>query len=96
MIVVRVELWPLGNKERSRHLGTAVIANDGTGTRDRGNYHVLLGKFGEQDPERLLRVKSAAWRRGRVEGFPRIVQGPWDLLGRALAGTLGARMRRSS
>lgn len=82
MIRVTVELWPHGDKSRKWHLGTAIIANDGTGTEEIGNYRVTLSKWGR--PQRV-------WRRGRVEGFPRKSRGPWDLLYRALQATVGAR-----
>lgn len=93
MIVIRVELWPGGDEDRATHLGTAVIANDGTGTRYIGNYNVFLGKWGEEDPMRLVKVKSARWKTGRVEGFQRLIRGPWDLMGSALSSMLGRRLK---
>lgn len=58
------------------------IVNDGTGTPTHGNYDVRLLTW--HDPPRV-------WRKGRVEGFPRQRLGPYDLLLRALATTVGAR-----
>lgn len=83
MIVVRIELWPQGQKARARHLGTAQIWNDGTGDRGRGNYHVTLSKWGSRE----------TWRAGLLQGFPRLHLGPWDLLLRALIATVGKRNR---
>lgn len=84
MIVVTVELWPHGDERRKRHLGTATIANDLSGTQDTGNYHVMLSKAGRP---------KETWRRGRVEAFPRLSRrlGVWDLLYRALRDSVGER-----
>jgi hypothetical protein len=59
MIVVKVELWPHGNQSRARELGALIIANDATGTPERGNYRFSFSK---------LRGKVHA---GTVRGFPR-------------------------
>lgn len=82
MLVVTIELWPRGDESRKRHLGTARIVNDGTGTADSGNYRVELSKWG--------RPKSV-WRQGTVRGFPRRRRGPWDLLYRALGAAVRGR-----
>ena len=82
MIRVTVELVPHGDESRKRHLGTAVIVNDATGTHWTGNYRVVLSKMGRPDE---------FWRRGGVEGFPRLRLGAWDLLYRALRETVGSR-----
>lgn len=82
MLVVTIELWPGGDQARKRHLGTARIANDGRGTLSAGDYDVTLSRCGQP---------NQAWRRGRVEGFPRRRLGPWDLLYRSLAATVGDR-----
>lgn len=80
MIRVTVELVPHGTGEPVR-LGSAVIANDGTGGMKVGNYEfALAGK-------KLNRW----WRRGRVEKFPRLRLGPWDLLYRVLREAVGDR-----
>lgn len=84
MIVIRIEMWPLGDEKRKRLLGIARISNDGLGTADTGNYKVELSKFGSE---------TQIWKRGRVESFPRLKLGPWDLLFRALARTVGYRSK---
>jgi len=86
MIRVTVELIPYGDESRTRHLGTAIIANDGQTTlyesEQLGSYNVTLS---------TRRSPEAIWRRGRVESFPRKRLGAWDLLYRALAATVGDR-----
>jgi hypothetical protein len=84
MLVIRIELWPLGNEQKKRELGLAHIVNDGSGTGDVGNYDVRLFKSPEY-------AKSAGTWKGRVDGFPRRRLGPWDLLFRALQSTVGTR-----
>lgn len=83
MIVVRVELWPQGDKSKARCLGEAEIANVGD-TQQAGDYDVRLLKWG---------AGRRTWKAGRVTGFPRLKLGPWDLLYRALAAIVHGRNR---
>lgn len=80
---MRIELWPSGDKTKARHLGTAYIANDMTGTGQIGNYRVMLSKWG--DP-------LSVWKTARVTGFNRLKGSPWELLRRALAQAVNARV----
>jgi hypothetical protein len=75
MLRVTIELWPFGEERWKKHLGTAIVANDGTGTETKGNYDVRLLKWGDS---------GKVWKEGRVKGFPRLSRGPWDLLYLAL------------
>lgn len=81
MIEVIVQLLPRGSREGARLLGIAKIANDGTGTQDRCDYDVTLSKFGGK----------GTWKKGFVQGFPRLKQGPWDILYQALRSVVGSR-----
>ena len=81
MLRVTIEFLP-GGFGPAQHLGTAVIANDGTGTPQLGNYTVRLSKRGKP---------GQAWKRGTVQGFPRQALGPYDLLYRCLEATVGRR-----
>jgi hypothetical protein len=83
MIIVRVELWPRGDKSKARCLGEAEIANVG-GTKEIGDYDVRLLKWG---------AGRRTWKKGRLAGFPRLKLGPWDLLYRALAAIVHDRNR---
>ncbi len=82
MIRVTVELLPGGREDRKRHLGTAIIVNDGSGDLSTGNYTVSLSKRGRPKDK---------WKTGSVRRFPRKRLGAWDLLYRALADTVGER-----
>lgn len=90
MIRVTVELIS-GNDGHLEHLGTAIIGNDLSGDRSRGNYDVYLSRRGRRPGACWWHSPSSVWRRGRVEGFPRERLLAWDLLYRALAATVGAR-----
>jgi hypothetical protein len=83
MIRVTIEMLLLGNKSKKRHLGTVIIANDGTGTRGLGNYNVRLSRRGE--PDSILKT-------ARLTGFRRLSRGPYELLLLVLAATIGQRM----
>jgi len=80
MVVIKVELWPMGNEAAARPLAEAHIANDGSGDMDTGNYWV-----------KLFKRRGGIWRQGTVTGFPRRRLGEWDLLFRALLSCVGER-----
>lgn len=82
MLVVTIEIWPLGNEENKRHLGTAKIWNTGTGTMTRGNYKATLSQ---------IKRPNCVWRSGNVKDFPRKRLGAWDLMFRALRNIIGER-----
>ena len=71
---VTVELVPLGDESKAKVLHTAVIANDGSGTKAKGNYRFALSRKGSTKP----------WKSGQVKGFPRLREGAWRLLYRVL------------
>ena len=73
-IVVKLELWPGGDKERARTMGILIIANDGTGTASRGNYDdKLIGK--------QAALKGSP---GRIEDYPKQRKHAWELVRRIL------------
>jgi hypothetical protein len=92
MIVVKVELWPKGDANRAKTLGVASICNVG-GDLALADYECRLFKWRDKTVEKLVLKPLAkdTWKRGRVEGFGRITQGPWDLLYRTLAVLIGTR-----
>lgn len=85
MIVVKVELWPKGDKGRARSLGFAEIANTTHETGEPGSYHTTLFKWGQG---------RRVWRTGKITGFDRKNEGPWDLLLYCLWQCLEDRVRR--
>jgi hypothetical protein len=85
MIRVTIELLPHGYESKKRTIGMVEIANDGSGTWEDGNYNVRLTK------EPPVAKRQGTWKKGRVEGFPRLVLGPYDLLYRALRACVGSR-----
>jgi hypothetical protein len=82
MLRVTVELLPQGDETKAEHLGTATIANDGTGTIEFGNYVARFSKWGQPND---------IWKKGTVRNFPRKGRGPWDLLYLALRDAVGSR-----
>jgi len=86
MIVIRVDYWPDGDKEQSYELGRAYVANDGTGTTDRGNYNVAICRKGKAAiPHPVVNGGPQATREGRVEDYQRERLPMWRLVMRALA-----------
>jgi len=81
MIVVKIELWPLGDQSKARTLGIANIANDGTGDPSNGNYKVALSHAGK------FFGKPGVYKSGEVKNFNRSLS-PYHLLMRALQACL--------
>jgi len=80
MLVVKIELWPHGDRSQAQVLATGAVVNTGEGTPTRGEYRVTLF-------DKAQRV----WKTGKVKDFPRKRLLAWDLLYRALKNMLGDR-----
>lgn len=103
MVVVKVCMWPGGDRTRERVLSVAAIDLIGEATEDcpRDNvrkgermYRVRLFKdtsFGGPDGSGDL-SSAPLWRRGKVRGHIPGRRGAWDLVGGALRHLLGARL----
>ena len=73
MVVVKVELWPLGDESRKVQMGRLEIRNDLTGTATRGNYLAIrAGRY------------TAKVRETRVTGYRRKSSPVWRLITMAL------------
>lgn len=86
MIVVKVELHSARTGKVSV-LGEAVISNVG-GTKTVGKYRAELFQWNAARDGR-----GKTWKKGWIEGFPRLRLGPWDLLHRCLDAIVGDRNR---
>ena len=73
MLRVTVELVPFGDESRAREIGMLLIANDGEGTHESGNYAYVYGYTDRDVP----------LARGTVKKFPRS-QGAWALVKKIL------------
>lgn len=74
MIRVTIELLSAVDAQRNRTLGTLEIANDGTGSKELGNYDATL--HAEYTPPE--------GRKARVINFRRQKQSVWTLVGAVL------------
>jgi len=86
MLRITVELVPHGIESKKKHIGTAKIVNDNTGSLEVGNYWMTLSKF--DDP-------NAVWKKATYKGFKRLKKGPWDLLYLLLKEAVGKRNKES-
>lgn len=59
MVVCKIELHPGGDKSKAEPLGVIMIANDGTGTLEEGNYDVYLSHAG------IYWRKEGYWKSGK-------------------------------
>jgi len=82
MVVVRIELWPFGQQDKSRLLGVVKIANDLSGDKKYGNYVVDLSHAGK-----YLGKKKGVWKSGRVKHHLRRLS-PYHLVYKALKASL--------
>lgn len=89
MIVIRVEMWPGGDKSKRRLMALGVITNLGTASsRARGDYSVILSRV-SRTATNSDQTRKMIWKRGRVLGFKRDAFSVWYLLGTALYTLLG-------
>jgi hypothetical protein len=80
VIVVRVELHSAVTGKVTP-LYTGIVANDGTGTAEVGNYDAAFGRKGQTD---LRRVWASARRRSCVKGHRRRSSHVLNLVAQAL------------
>ena len=85
MIVVSIEIWPHGDEEKARSLGNMVITNSGTGTKERGDYNVVLSHAGMYYGKR-----KEPWKTGRVTNHLRKLS-PYHLVYKAIKNALNLR-----
>lgn len=76
MIVVKVELHS-AITGKVTEIGRALIVNDGTGTKDRGNYTINIMRKGS---------KNIVQKQSVVKNYPRLSYPVWELIRRALGG----------
>lgn len=69
MLVCRLELWKKGSTKHRKLKGIVTIINDGTGSKTKGNYRIILGGADG-------RVIGSS----RLVNFPRTKLGALDLL----------------
>ena len=69
MIVIPIELQPLGVAEHKRPLGELHIINDGTGTRNVGHYRVIVKG-----------ANGRTIREARVSDWPRLSRPVFELI----------------
>lgn len=73
MLRVTIELVPFGDESRAREIGMLLLANDGEGTHESGDYAYVYGYTDRDVP----------LARGTVKKFPRS-QGAWALVKKIL------------
>lgn len=75
MLVIKVELWPLGDESEARELQRVLVINDGTGTAEHGNYLVRALRRGS---------RTVVQRTGAVTNHPRLRDSVLVLVRKAL------------
>lgn len=90
MIVVKIEMWPLGEEVRKRELGRMYLTNV-RGNRQRADYRVAVCRkgvsdcpwlHGEDDDPKKIRPQPT--RQSVVENYPREQYNVWRLILRGL------------
>lgn len=84
MIVVKLEMWPLGNEARAYELGRTYIRNVGTNLDHpkKGNYEVKVCRKGKTEFKGWRQIKAT--RTGQVDNWPRLTRNVWRLILRCL------------
>jgi hypothetical protein len=79
MIRITVEMVPKGDESKAFTLAQGIIANDGTGTWDTGNYvYGFSAQASKKNPEPEIRTS------GRLTGFKRLTDDVWTLMRKCL------------
>jgi len=78
MVVVKIEIWPHGEQKNARDLGSIIICNDGTGSKDLGSYNIAVSHGGR------YWGKPGVWKSGRLKNYRRSLS-PYHLIAKALA-----------
>ena len=77
MLVVKIEIWPLGDERGAKEICRGYIANDGKMSAQTGSvygsYDAKFMQSSQFDPGKV-------WRKGRAERIHRSLRGPWDIL----------------
>lgn len=81
MLVLRLELHS-AITGKITETGTTIIANDGTGTDNLGNYTVRVGN--KNDAGNIRKIYDNPQRMGSVKNYPRLSYNVWRLIVRAL------------
>jgi hypothetical protein len=104
MITVKVELWPHGDEERATEIGRMYIANDGSGSVDRGDYIAAVCRRGTDEvPLEIYGDRAGpdfddspkAARAAEIKNYPRLAYNQWRLIARALLATFPEEAKRS-
>jgi hypothetical protein len=83
MLVVKIELWPFGDAARAKEIARTYIWNQGTGTKELGDYGVHVCKEGDfQHPLDGYPAERSA----DIGAYPRRLP-VWHLIIRALRAT---------
>jgi hypothetical protein len=82
MIVIQIQMWPKGLKEKSYSLGTLTVALDpDSSTLTLRNYTWRITRF----------LDKGTWKSGKILGHTPKTRGPWDLVYRILQSAVGDR-----
>lgn len=99
MLVVKVELWGAVTGER-KEIARMVIANDGTGSDDKGNYwaKVMKGRDTMALSSQMLNMLrgKGTYKTAEVKGYPRHSKHVWNLVAEALEALDYGRKNRKS
>lgn len=81
MVIVKIELWPHGQKDKAKLLGICKITNNLTGDLKHGNYDVELSHAGKYIK------KKGFWKSGKVLRHRRSLS-PYHLVYKAIKACL--------
>ena len=86
MLVLKLEMWPLGSEDQKREIGRMYIASVSDDANDEiGDYSALVAPDGATTvPYPFNCGGPPPLRTGRVLGYPRLRHNVWRLVTRAL------------
>lgn len=89
MIVINIEMWPMGDKEQSYSLGRMFIWNKGTAhsksNGKRGDYGFQILRKNKIDRETVDTTCKDEVAHGEVNNWPRLSYSVWKLVSKCLS-----------
>ena len=105
MLAIKVELHPFGDARKAKNIGNMVIYNKG-GTRERGEYGVIVLKEGISIPEgraallerteHICDISGILDAETEVTNYPRLDEPVWELITQALENAGFGHLTKSS
>jgi len=97
MIVVKLELWPGGDRSRATEIGRTYVWREHLHSPGKADYEVRVCRRGHYEVASRAFLDSKGFTRtGRVENWPRLSYNVWRLICRCLKAAFPEENKKSN